>query len=704
MLFIDRVVARRHLAAILVLIAPLAFAQTKPDPAPDSRVTLPLAEYDRLRAPDRPESITVVDTLRLAGTFKDRNLTATFIGKSVGKRIATPVLSVAGGLSIWGCSGSAVISRGDKDFRITPLADTFTATCRIAAAGSDRLELLGTRDVLAIESTVVDGELAGATRSDDGSSVYSLVRQSAGGAENLAPTATGHYLITLLPDETRFRYAIEVHNPNRGRRPFEVRLRSGEHLQQVDAVAPYEVVAGAYRFDLPPGDTNLVLTGQLSGETFTPPVDASLQYLAIENHPVVRPVIDGAVKRISAAEAGVPIQFRGPQAFLVGKGEALRWHKTKLEALHTVNYALSGARHTFFIPAEGQVLGESIFAVDNQGASDVKLPLRPQPTYASIDNEPLLMTKGPDGKLTVPLSAGKQQVLVQHRQSIRHALGFGLGRLVVPQLDVPATSLFATINYPRQWMPVLQSFSTRVRVWTPSTELLLVFFALLLWTERVLAYLLVPWRQRATIALLVAASAAAFDIVAVLVAIADGCLTIGWLVPHLKREKWTFLKSLVALAVVGVVAAVFVFNLQMREKFINMTTTGSGGIAAVDSAPPVLSDEAKQYIDEASRQSNAVNINAFTKREAKQEPNYQGLPARFEIPGGDRHSYFGQEMLPADREHAITVVLISSTIVWLIGIALVALAAGVGWRSRALIAAGLRERFAKPELAADATA
>jgi hypothetical protein len=663
---------------VVVLLAATAFAQNQPPDktttASDSRVTLPLTEYEQLRAPDRPESITVVDTMRLAGTFKERNLTVTFIGKSVGKRIATPVLEMSTGLSIWGCTGSAVISRGEKEFRITPLGDTFSATCRIAAAGSDRLELHGTRDVLAIESSVADGELIGSTKSEDGTSVYSLVRQSAGGAENLAPTATGHYLITLLPDETRFRYAIEVHNPNRSRRPFEVRLRSGEHLQQVDAVAPYEVVDGAYRFDLPPGDTNLVLTGQLAGDSFTPPVDASLQYLAIENHPVVRPVIDGSVKRISAAEAGVPIQFRGPQAFLLGKGEALRWRKTKLEALHTVNYALTGVRHTFFVPAEGMVLGESIFAIDNQGASDVKLPLRPQPTYASIENEPLLMTKGPDGKLTVPLSDGKQQVLVQHRQGIRHFLGFGAGRLVVPQLDVPATSLFATINYPRQWWPVAQSFSTRIRFWTPTSKMLFVFFALAIWTERVLAFLMLPWRRRLVIALLIGAAAAAFDLVAVLVVIADGCLTIGWLIPLLKREKWTALKVVAAVIVVAAVSIAAVVNVQFRKM-----SPASYGYAVTGT-------------EEASR-----NVNAFAKTPQKNQSDYQGLPAKFEIPSGERHSTFDQEMLPTDREHAITVVLVSSTIVWLIGVAFVVVALLTLWRARQLLAAGLRARFAAPK-------
>ena len=676
----------RLLAATLlvVVLVPSALAQN---------VTIPLDDYDKLRASNRPEDVTVVDTLLLAGSFKARNLTVTFTGKTVGKRAATDVLQTASGLLIWGCSGTAVISRGDDAFRITPLADTFTATCKITAPGSDRLELTGTRDVLALASNVVDGELVAGERGGDGMHSYSLVRQSAGGAENIPPTATGHYLITLLPDETRFRYAIEVHNPNRSRRPFEVRLQSGEHLQQVDAAAPYELVDGAYRFDLPPGDSSLVLTGQLTGETFTPPVEASLQYLAIENHPIVRPLIDGAVKRISAAEAGVPIQFRGPQAFLLGKGEALRWKKTKLEAMHTVSYALTGARHTFFIPAEGNVLGESIFAIDNQGASDVKLPLTPDPTYVSIENEALLMTKGPDGKLTVPLSDGKQQVLVQHRQRIRHLLGFGFGRLVVPQLGVPASSLLATINYPRQWVPLLQSFSTRTKFWIPSTEQMLIFLALLLWTERLLAWLGLPLRKRLTIAVLVGAASASFDLILGLVTLGDAFLTIAWLVPYFKREKWTLFKGLVATVIVIAGVLVFVFNLQTRRSLESMSSSG-GGIASV-ARKPMLNREQEEFGNEASQQQGALNISA--KAEAGNVAfGYQGLPARFEIPGGERHSYFGQELLATDREHAITVILVSSTIVWLIGMSFVALAGWTVWKSRRVLAEGVRSRLAVP--------
>lgn len=642
----------------------------------------------------------MVDLLRLGGSFRERNLSATFIGKSVGKHAATAVLQAAGGgLSIWGCSGNAIVSRGDSAFNITPLADSFSVTCRIGTAGTDRLELVATRDVLAIESAILDGDLAAAERSADGTSRWSFVRQSGGGGENLAATATGHYLITLLPDETRFRYAIDVRNPNRSRRPFEVRLRSGEHLQQVDADAAYEVVDGAYRFDVPPGDITLVLTGQLTGDSFTPPVEASLQYLAIENHPIIRPMIGDGVKRISAGEVGVPIQYRGPQAFLLGKGETLRWKKTKLEALHTVSYAVSGIRHTFFVPAEGAVLGESIFGIDNQGASDVKLPLSPEPTYASIQGEPLLMTKGADGQLTVPLSAGKQEVLVQHRQSLRRILGFGVGRLTIPQLSVPGTSLLVAINYPRQWVPLVQSFSTNTRFWMPSTGLATIFVVMLLWTERVLAFLGLPRRQCWTLALSLAAASAAFDAFAIVLGIVNALPSIAWLVAHLKREKWTTFKTLVATGVVTAGVIVFINTVSVQRRFENMAMSGSGGLAAVSDAP--MTSDMKAFYQVASAQPGAV---ALGREEPKTKGDYQGLPARFTIPDGERHGYFGQEMLATDKPHAVHVVLVSSGVVWTLGMVFVVVALVLLWRSRRTLLEGLKAIGAPPASAAGSPA
>src|SRR5207248_1235209 len=122
----------------------------------------------------------------------------------------------------------------------------------------------------------------------------------------------------LLPEETRFRYQLDVRNPNRSYQPFVVELKSGEHVQQVDAQAAYEVDGARYRFQLPPGELTLVLSGTLSASKLAPPIDASVQYVLVESHPLLRPQIQAgqaAPKRISAGETGITAQFRGAQGF-----------------------------------------------------------------------------------------------------------------------------------------------------------------------------------------------------------------------------------------------------------------------------------------------------------------------------------------------------------------------------------------------------
>src|SRR5207244_2150828 len=155
---------------------------------------------------------------------------------------------------------------------------------------------------------------------------------------------------------------------------------------------------------------------------------------------------------------------------------------------------------------------------------------------------------------------------------------------VVPQLGVPASSLMATINYPRQWVPLLQSFSTRTKFWIPSTEMMLIFLALLLWTERLLAWLGLPLRKRLAIAALLAAATASFDLILGLVALGDAFLTIAWLMPYFKREKWTLFKGLVATTIVIAGVLVFVFNIQTQRR-LDSVWSGGGGLASVTSAP-----------------------------------------------------------------------------------------------------------------------
>ena len=117
--------------------------------APPSQVTLPIGEYERLKLLEERPAITVVDTLRVGGSFKDHNLTLLLTGRAAGKMPAQPVLSSPAGIRVYGCEGDAILTRGNSGFfDLLPLQSRFNLRCRLASTGSDRLQLETTPTVL----------------------------------------------------------------------------------------------------------------------------------------------------------------------------------------------------------------------------------------------------------------------------------------------------------------------------------------------------------------------------------------------------------------------------------------------------------------------------------------------------------------------------------------------------------------------------
>jgi hypothetical protein len=386
------------------------------------------------------------------------------------------------------------------------------------------------------------------------------------------------------------------------------------------------------------------MTGELRGTAFRAPVAASLQYLLLESHPLIRPSVQTPAKRVSVAETGITPQYRGALAFETGT-QQIAWQVTRLEALRTTSYAANSATHTFFVPLDGPILGETEFELRNEGAADLVLPLKPEPTFVSLGNEPVLMTKNREGRLTVPLSTGVQNVLVQHRQTFNERLGFGYGRIVVPQLDVPASRTFVRMTYPGEWIPLYESFATRSVLWTPDPAMVLLFIALALWVERLLAWLAYRGVKRFVVALVAGLAGTIVFTFMLLLILACAALTIAWILtlPMKKRVA----------AAIGIVAAGFVIFLIIGVSQVGMTKY-----------------EAENAV--TSTEVVARNVDE-TKAGAEQPIAYQGLPAKFELPSGSRYTSFSQELLRADREQAVRVLAISMSIVKWIG-ALIAIA------------------------------
>ncbi len=624
----------------------------------------------------------------MTGSFGTRTLSLFLAGRSSGTLPAATVLESVEGAALAGCDGSALVSRGDgAAYTLTPLGPRFEVRCRLVPSSGDRLSFVAGKAVLYPEGDVADGEFLQGTDPGDGTRPFTVVRRIAASGEALAPTATGRYRITLLPDETRFRWTIEVRNPNRGRAPFDLALASGERVQEVVAPGPYDVKEGRTRFDLPPGDGTIVLTGTLAGSEFRAPVEAALSYLLLESHPLLRAEAKTPAKRVSPQETGLPREFRGGQAFLLGKGDAFGWSAKRLEALRATSYAVRSTTQTLFVPADGPVLGQSLFELDNQGASDLALPSSPEPTYAAFGDEAVFLTKNEKGELWLPLASGPQSLLLQSRQKLGGRLGFATGSLAVPHLPVPSTRYAVELRYPDAWVPLYERFGGESRFAAPGLGTFVVFLLLSGWLFALLRQLAFGPKGALPLAVGLALAAQASGTAAFFVLAAALVLSVLWLAA-LVRERTLRLRTLVVLGALASFAALVVLAVLIP----------SGLVSPVGArAPEGRAVHYEESVSPAAPAAKAARLGE-TPTSPEAEPlaggeggaAYEGLPAKVELPRGARSTWWSREMLAADAAPRVRVLLVSRTLVTLAQALVVLAALGLVWRSRRRLREGLR--------------
>ncbi len=636
------------------------------DPTAARQVTVPLEEYVRLHKLEERPSLTVVDLLRVEGSFRRRDLAVTLIGRAAGTWPTTEVLE-ASGVRLHSCRGDALLSRTEAGvFALTPLADRFRVRCWIALDGNDRLAAEATPAVLEVAAAVKDGELV-SSAADQGKRSFSVVRRIAGGDRDLPPTVTGRYHLTLLPDENRFVYRLEVRNPSRGHRSFEVALRDAEHVETVDAAVAWEAAGGRYRFDLPPGETLLSLTGRLAEARFTPPVEASLQYLLLDSHPLIRPNVRTAVKRVGTGETGLSPGFRGAQAFLLDGGTEVTWSATRLQALKTAGLALNALDQVFFLGAEGVARGEATLAVDNQGAPALALPTSGEPTFASVGAEPAFLTRDAEGRLFLPLAQGPQRVVLQDARPFGTRFGLAVAHLDLPRPGVPTSRARVQLRYPAEWIPLYEELAPHAQFHFPDGSVLFALAVLSLAAERLLALSGVrrPRRWSLVLPLVLLAALSETARTAALVVTVGPLLALA---AFLVIARLSGIRRLFAMA--GVLTLVFVLALTMSVTAARRTPSGSDSSAeSAEYARDSAAELKKAPAPRSEPTQGALGQAAASQQKAGAQGGFEGLPAKIELPPGARRTTFTRELLATDRPRQVHVVMASTRVVARAGMA-----------------------------------
>jgi hypothetical protein len=629
----------------------------------DPTVAIPLEQYEQLMhrtVPKEPRALTVVDAVHVGGSLA-KGVTLSLEGRAFGSRPDVGVIDGAVGLE--GCKQDGVVlsRNAASQIVVTPLADRFSARCRLSlwGAGPWSFRTVGVVDV---SGAVPDGSLQVHEVADGATELELSPPQPkiAPVAETELPASVvGRYRVTLQPGETRFRWELAAHNPNPRAIRFALSPRSGESIERVETTAPHEVTSDGWSIDLPSGDTQLVATGVMTGTRFEPPVDGAGQFVLVDVHPLLHVDVSTDAKRISPAETGLTAEFRASQALLLARGQQLSWTETMLDTLPSARYTVSALQNTYFVGPEGTVDGVSEITLQNEGADQLPLPMRSTPRSATIARKPVPLTSSKDGELRLPLAQGLNEIHVQHRGALKTGWGFATGTLEVPGVGAEASSASLELRSGNDWLPLLQKFGKRRWVAAPSVGglMMLAFFAL--WMLRVLTWLGVGRRIAAPLAVLTGVLSGSEGVVYWVLLLALSFASALWAVARMRQ--WDIkLAAPPRLLSIGVATAATAVVLMIGVTLFGDNVRRLWGMSA--DALAGSDDIALRNTTGAGSDSNLTKKRMKNFGPSTVADTYQGLGAELTVPLGEYTVHLQQDMAPAAAPSSVDVVLVSASL------------------------------------------
>ncbi len=440
----------------------------------ESTVTIPLDSYLSLIKPKEDVSITTIESASLTGEFGEK-LRLRIMGTSVGHATPQPVLQSSPQFMISKCSGTANVVNRDRMISVLAKDKKFQVDCELAVKSWGEL-IFNFSDVLFVASDV-----AGADSSVEGARVviHRKLKELTGTAAEV--TVTGRYQISVLPESTKFSYHFDIHNPNRAKKPYVLTLANGESVTQVETAAEYkELDHGKISFNLGPGANRVQINGALGTTKWKAPVTGALQYLMIQNKPMVQLKVETTAKRISNEDSRMPASFSSSRTYLLDPKSVFSWDVKKLEVIASTGYSVGQALYNMYVPDEGPGIVEAQFSIQNRGTPELALKIPGKPVYLEIDSQPQVLAVDADGNLLTQIANGDHQLLVQYKT----AKPFGGWVSNINEMMIhPATALSnvsVNVGFAKSWSAVFGTVLTDYFNRFPIANLLTALFATLL--------------------------------------------------------------------------------------------------------------------------------------------------------------------------------------------------------------------------------
>jgi len=416
--------------------------------------TLDLEEYLTLKKQGDVAPLTSIEELQITGAFQ-KSLSLKIAGTSMGATKAENFLAANSDLVLSNCTGNAILQRASGSYAVVPFpsfkeAKRFTLNCQLRVKNWNEIRLNIT-NVIHAEADVTGMDALHLSENADAVDIVLQPMARLSTRQKADVSAVGRYTVSVRPEESRFIYQITLHNPNAARTTWDLNLANGEVVQKVIFSGEYdEVSASHYSFKVNPGEAQVTLSGALKSPQFTPPLKGQ-QFLLLENHPLLQLKIDSKSRRVSPADTGLQPSFTGARGYVLQAGESISWEARKLEVFSALGFSVSSARYLYYVPEMGRPVIEADLKIFNQGTPEIPLKIPGHATYVEVNSEPQVLSKDSEGNLLLQLNSGNNRVVFQYQPEREISGGLANVGEVLARPESVLSNVSLVLATPAKW-------------------------------------------------------------------------------------------------------------------------------------------------------------------------------------------------------------------------------------------------------------
>lgn len=414
-----------------------------------STVTMPLQEYLDLKKAQQGAEFTSIETVAISGEYRGRLEMKLTGGASLPAKAVT-IMDAQANVDVTDCRGSAVLLSKNNQVQLIPQEKRFQLTCTLKVKNWDEVRLRFS-NVLSLTAAVKGVEpMENSPGSGDREVVLYRVDRQIASETDEEPSAIGYYKIQMLPNENRFEYRLTLHNPNSKAKTFNFPLVNKEVIEKIQTQLQHKNAGSSIAITLPPGDQTVRITGRLPGEGFSAPIGQGIEYVLLDQHPLLTSKVDTTAKRISAQDTKMAATFPAPRGFLFNGKMQLNWKKQLMETYSAMTYTIRSADYRYYWSPMGKNLVEATFSINNQGATEIPLTFKGTPMYLEINGIPQVLSKSDKDQLILRVPTGNYQTAIAQYQLNNDApRGIASITETLPRPETTMSNVTVNVSMPR---------------------------------------------------------------------------------------------------------------------------------------------------------------------------------------------------------------------------------------------------------------